>query len=96
MPEKLKPDGYSDHVAKRLVEEVESEKTLKKAEGGIPYSSTPTDEGEKASSADASPQKGSAIKKLLEDTENDATDPPTSESSLVLTHSKPPASKTLV
>lgn len=80
LPEKLKPDGYSDHVAKRLVEEVENEKTLKKAEGGIPYSSTPPDEGDKASSGGS--QKGYGIKKLLEDTENDATEP-TRESSLV-------------
>jgi len=88
LPEKYRPDGYSDHVAKRLVEEIEQEKSMKKAEGGIPYSPSSASEEDKTNDASSISSKGSGIKKLLEDSENDAT--------FLQTHSRAPVSRTLV
>lgn len=70
-PEKYKPDGYSDHVAKRLVEEVVQEKRLKKLEGGVPYGASSVSAGGSPGSAASETKKGSAIKKLLEETDTE-------------------------
>lgn len=109
-PEKYKTDSYTNKAAKRLLEEADQEKALKKLEGGATSSDSSTSSGSKTS-ATVDSKKDGAIKKLLEesDTEEsltkaeknvgapkDGAEEKSDDGALVQTHAKAPVSRTMV
>lgn len=109
-PEKYKTDSYTNKAAKRLLEEVEQEKTLKKLDGGATTGDSSTSSGSNTNGAVDS-KKDSAIKKLLEEsdteeslkkaeknvgTSKDGAEEKSDDSALVQMHAKAPVSRTLV
>lgn len=109
-PEKYKTDSYTNKAAKRLLEEAEQEKTMKKLEGGATAGDSPTSSGSNTSATGDS-KKDSAIKKLLEEsdteeslkkaeknagTSKDGAEEKSDDGALVQMHAKAPVSRTLV
>lgn len=109
-PEKYKTDSYTNKAAKRLLEEAEQEKTLKKLEGGAATGGSSTSSG-RHTGAIVDSKKDSAIKKLLEesdteeslkkaeknvDTSKEGTEEKSDDGALVQMHAKAPVSRTLV
>lgn len=111
-PEKYKTDSYTNKATKKLVEEAESDKTLKKLEDGATSGDPSTSTGCKNNGAAATDStKDQTIKKLLEesetedslkkaeknvDTSKSASDDKADDGSFVQMHSRAPTSRSFV
>jgi hypothetical protein len=111
LPEPYKPDHYTNKVSKRLIEEAEEDKTLRKLEKGAAGDELSAKPTAAAGAAPIDSKKDGAIKRLLEESDaeeslrkaeknadisSDAAEDRAADGSFVQMHLKAPASRTLV